>query len=356
MYRVLIIDDEPWSREVVKALGRWEALGFEIAGEAEDGNSGLARIEALRPDVVITDMRMPGLDGALLLKAMNERFPEVKIIVVSGYDDFVYLKQAVTSRATDYLLKPIDPEELNAALAKCGEELDKRYSLLRERVEYAVFDEPARRATYLRVRERLRESLLALDVDGVNDSLRKLDDEMLAKTGQELILIVEQFAAENGIGLKDVWERGGRSFDGTADSLAYIYGEVLSDAIALRRNRNRLDLADVVAFLGLHYRDNVTLETAAGYFHVTKEHLSRAFKAHTGSNMTDYIARLRMDEARRLIEEGLPIKQAAEAIGYADVAYFYRVFKKHVGATPGELVKKRAADQNRTIAEDNILE
>src|SRR5690349_8199949 len=120
MYNVLLIDDEPWSREVVKALGLWERLGFRLSDEAEDGNTGLALIGKLRPDVVITDMRMPGLDGVGLLKAINESYPEVKIIVISGYDDFVYLRQAVASRATDYLLKPIDPEELNAALAKCA--------------------------------------------------------------------------------------------------------------------------------------------------------------------------------------------------------------------------------------------
>lgn len=349
MYRVLIVDDEPWSREVVKALGRWEALGFEIAGEAEDGNSGLARIEELKPDLVVTDMRMPGLDGPLLLKAMNERYPDVRIIVVSGYDDFVYLKQAVTSRAIDYLLKPIDPEELNAALARCANELSKRF-------EYAVFEEPESRESYLRIRQRLKDCLLALDVNGVNVSLDKLDDAMLARTGQELVLIVEQFAAENDIRLKDVWERGGRAYDGTVDSLRYIYREVLEAATALRRNRGRLDLSEVVRFLESHYRDNVTLETAAGYFHVSKEHLSRAFKAHTGTNMTDYITRLKLDEAKRLIEEGLPIKQAAESTGFTDIAYFYRVFKKHVGTTPGEWVNNRNLDQYPPIEEDNILE
>ncbi len=350
MHRVVLIDDEPWSREVVKALGAWEKLGFEIAGEAEDGNSGLARIEELQPDVVITDMRMPGLDGVGLLKTMGERYPELKIIVISGYDDFVYLKQAVASRATDYLLKPIDPDELNAALAKCAGELDKRLAETpRPPIEYAVFEEPARRDLYLDLRRRLSAALLELDEEAALELVRKFDEPMLAKMGQDLILIVEAFAAENDIRLKDVWKRGGRSFDGTADSLAYIYEETLKEASAYRRNRNRLDLDDVVRFVERHYPDNISLDTVSHYFHVTKEHLSRTFKAHTGRNMTEYIVALKMDKARESIEGGLPIKQAAELVGYTDIAYFYRVFKKRFGFAPG-------AYQNNATQDDKILE
>ncbi len=358
MYSVLLIDDEPWSREVVKALAQWERLGFRLAGEAEDGNTGLAQLEKLRPDVVITDMRMPGLDGVGLLKAINDSFPALKIIVISGYDDFVYLKQAVASRATDYLLKPIDPEELNAALAKCASELDKsKTEASYAGVEYVVFEEPARRDLYLNLRRRLSAALLELDEEAVLGLVGKFDDSMLAKMGQDLILIVETFAAENDIRLKDVWDRGGRSYDGTADSLRYIYGEAMKDVIAFRRNRNRLDMDDVVRFIERHYSDNISLDTVAHYFHVTKEHLSRAFKAHTGRNMTDSIVALRMDKAREAIEGGLPIRQAAELVGYADIAYFYRVFKKQFGVAPGEWVKRKEdKHQQSAIKSVNILE
>ncbi len=123
MFNIVIIDDEPWSREVVKALGAWDNLGLRIVGEAEDGSGGLKLIEEHRPHIVVTDMRMPGLDGVGLLKTMNERFPALKIIVMSGYDDFEYLKQAIRSRAVEYLLKPIDQGELNAALARCVQEM-----------------------------------------------------------------------------------------------------------------------------------------------------------------------------------------------------------------------------------------
>src|SRR5665647_984121 len=95
MYKVMIMDDEPWSRKVIIQLGEWDKLALTIIGEAEDGTQGLRMIAELTPDIVVTDMRMPGIDGVELLKALNDKHPLLKIIVMSGYDDFVYLKQAI---------------------------------------------------------------------------------------------------------------------------------------------------------------------------------------------------------------------------------------------------------------------
>jgi two-component system response regulator YesN len=114
MYRVLVVDDEPWSRQVARALGAWAAMDLEIVGEAEDGAAALRLIEKLQPHIVLTDMRMPSIEGAELLKAFSERYPAIKLIVMSGYQDIEYLRQSIRSRAVEYLLKPIDPEELTA--------------------------------------------------------------------------------------------------------------------------------------------------------------------------------------------------------------------------------------------------
>lgn len=340
MYRVLIIDDEPWSRQVIRALGNWESLNIEIAGEAEDGSMGLAMIQSLSPDLVITDMRMPGLDGVELLKAINEQFPSLSIIVISGYDDFIYLRQAVLSRAADYLLKPLDEDELNAALAKCVGELSKKRAAEPQiQPATAIFNEAEQRDAYLALRKQLRAGLLELNQPGVEEALGKIEQSMIEKIGQDLIFMIEQFAAENGIELISVWQRHGRSFDGTAEALNFIYGEVLQEARAFRQGRSRLDMADVVQFIDRYFQEFISLDTVARYFFVTKEHLSRSFKAYTGQNMTDYIIQAKMNKAKQMIEGGVPIKRAAEAVGYTDLAYFYRLFKKQYGFNPGDLYK-----------------
>lgn len=118
-YRVLLVDDEPWNRDILRSLGEWETLGMTVAGEAEDGEEAIRLIEQHQPHIIITDMRMPGIDGVELLQTLSGQFPHIKVVVVSGYDDFNYAKHAIRHRATDYLLKPVNPDELNAVLAKC---------------------------------------------------------------------------------------------------------------------------------------------------------------------------------------------------------------------------------------------
>ena len=117
MRKVLLVDDDVYIRQGMRNLIDWRALGFEIGGEAGNGMEALAWMQAHRPDVVITDIRMPVLDGLeLVAKAAKECAFPVSFIIASGYEDFKYAQQAVRSGVRDYLLKPIDEDELVFAL------------------------------------------------------------------------------------------------------------------------------------------------------------------------------------------------------------------------------------------------
>ncbi|MFJ2045205.1 response regulator [Paenibacillus taichungensis] len=133
MHRVLLVDDEVYARKGLRKLIRWEACGFEVAGEANDGDEASTRIEELQPDVVITDIRMPETDGLELIRRTVERNEQVLnkckqpyFIIVSGYNDFAYAQQAVRYGVQDYILKPIDEIELEGTLRKLAEELNRR--------------------------------------------------------------------------------------------------------------------------------------------------------------------------------------------------------------------------------------
>lgn len=362
MYKVLIMDDEPWSREVVKALGQWESLNFSVAGEGEDGTQGLRLIGELKPDVVITDMRMPGIEGVELLKTINERFPCVKIIVMSGYDDFVYLKQAIRSRALEYLLKPIDPEELNACLRQCALELDQareKAGLLRG--TSPIFADNEALDKYLAFRQLVYANLLELNKPAVFQVLEDLrgfvestlheaqNEKVLARIGHDYLILLEEFTSENDFGLDRIWNEknsewaaaaGWNSITEVISDICWIYEKAINYVENALKNRNRLDLAEVQAYIDRHYQDQISLETIARRFFVSKEHLSRTFKIYTGINVSDYITQKRMEKAKELIvEQKLAIKHAAQMMGYEDIAYFYKMFKRHFGFTPGELRK-----------------
>ncbi|WP_027092417.1 response regulator [Cohnella thermotolerans] len=133
MYRVLIVDDEPEIRQGLQLKIDAEALGVELAGEAANGIEALNRLEEEEIDIVFTDMNMPVMDGVSFLEACRERYPDVRLIVVTGYEDFQYARAALRYQACDYLLKPVARDELSAVLRKVIAELDgEREELERE--------------------------------------------------------------------------------------------------------------------------------------------------------------------------------------------------------------------------------
>ena len=109
--RVLLVDDEIMIREGFKRLFDWEAHNCEVVGEASDGMEALARIDALCPDIVIMDINIPIMSGLKVIQISRVKHPGIAWVIVSGYDDFSYCRQALRMQITDYILKPVNYEE-----------------------------------------------------------------------------------------------------------------------------------------------------------------------------------------------------------------------------------------------------
>lgn len=124
MYRFLIIDDEPVVREGISAAIDWASHGFELVGTCRDGREGLQAVEELRPDVVLTDICMPFVDGLELAAAISDQYPGTRTILLTGYDEFEYAQEAVKLNVRDFLLKPITADELREILESLRGELD----------------------------------------------------------------------------------------------------------------------------------------------------------------------------------------------------------------------------------------
>jgi two-component system, response regulator YesN len=126
MYKVVLADDEEIIREGIKTLINWEELGLELVGVAGDGISTLEFVQQLKPHILVTDVRMPGMTGLELLKELRTRNINIRIIIISGYNDFEYVKEALKYRVYDYLIKPINENELTSILRDIVREIDER--------------------------------------------------------------------------------------------------------------------------------------------------------------------------------------------------------------------------------------
>lgn len=120
---IVVVDDETIFRRGLRSMiGDWDAE-WNVVGDAKDGYEALELIERLRPQVVLTDIRMPRMDGLQLQKIVREKLPRVRCVVVSGYEDFAYVQQSMRHGAVDYLMKPVERSELGQALDRLKEEL-----------------------------------------------------------------------------------------------------------------------------------------------------------------------------------------------------------------------------------------
>ncbi|MCJ8010990.1 response regulator [Paenibacillus sp. KQZ6P-2] len=235
VYKVILIDDEDEVREGIRNKISWNECGFELIGEYDNGRDALEAIDIERPDLIITDICMAFMDGLDLARIISERYRDMKVVIITGYEDFDYAKQAITYRVQEYLLKPINAREFTSLMLQMKAELDAEWQqrrnlsqlriqlneslpLLRERfMERLVFTRISRemlqrKLDYFQIRLK-GPSYIALVMDlGQARGKRELRDE------QELL----QYAAYNIVQEQLEQEGSGIAFRTRDDRLAVI--------------------------------------------------------------------------------------------------------------------------------------
>ena len=124
MLKVFLVEDESVVREALRDNIPWQQYGYRFVGEAGDGEMALPLIRKTVPDVLITDIKMPFMDGLALSHIVKSEYPDMKIIIISGYDDFGYARQAISEGVDEYLLKPITRRSLQKALSELREKIE----------------------------------------------------------------------------------------------------------------------------------------------------------------------------------------------------------------------------------------
>lgn len=126
MYKVLVVDDEPAIRQGLLKIVDWDALGFRVVGDVSNGRKAVTLHKELSPDLIVIDIRMPGMDGLQAIHEIRKTDGDCQFLILSGYADFAYAKQAIEMNVSGYVLKPIDEEELKQELLRIRSSLDRQ--------------------------------------------------------------------------------------------------------------------------------------------------------------------------------------------------------------------------------------
>ena len=365
--KVVIIDDELWTRKVILGLGEWKVLDLEVVGEAADGEAGLELIYKLLPDIVITDVKMPRINGIELLQKLRSENFNIPVIFVSGYDDYTYVRNALKLGATDYLLKPIKAQELNQLLGQCIKKLENQE--ISKPAISAGFFANGWEEEYNSIRKQLEIALQIRSNNIVAHQFEKLKTIICKNEGDKpsinimigvyysmlypLQVYIESIGLSKNIAFGEtepvfVFSHG-NTMQEMLDFLQTLYITTMNTIEESQQNRERLDLDNVKQYVQQNYTKGITLERTADAFHVSKEYLSKAFKNYQKEGFTEYVSSLRMQRAYELITQfNVPIKEVCEMVGYIDLAHFYKAFKKHFGKAPGEIRESLKIDKTTT--------
>ena len=218
-YKILLVDDEVDVRESIARTVDWEACGFSLCGCAAGALEALEMAKDLVPDVVMTDICMPYMDGLELIERLQQMYPAMRFVVVSGHDDFAYAQRAMQFRVMDYLLKPLSLTGVREALARIRASLDAAFA---RRLDEAAFLEQQRQDRVQIGRLRLLEMLF----ENTNESLGLLRDaaEDEAAFPAHLALVALGRTPENEQVLR-------RDFAGRMDLLRFSLQEIAQERL-----------------------------------------------------------------------------------------------------------------------------
>lgn len=343
MLKVFLVDDEHLIRKGLKKLISWEQYGFEIWGEACDGEEALELITADNTDIVITDLKMPIVDGLELTKKLKERYPGIKVIVLTGFDDFAYMQQSIRNSVVDYLLKPVNAELLMESLLKIKDQISN------ESYGYPFI-----------IESRLVKELEELDEKGLIDIIDELFGEfqkykvpfdIIRKICGNMLVTINQRLDSTGCNLDDILRKGTlpenymvkfTTKDQAKDEMVKIVCAVLKHKTV---NGNKKMIEQIKDYIEKNLREDITLAAIAQKFYLNSSYLSQLFKSETGENYVDFLTKCRVEKARKLLEDkNLRIQDICELVGYNDSKYFGQMFKKQVGMLPSEYRMNAAAN------------
>lgn len=189
MYSVFIVDDEPIVLDGIRSKIDWEANGFTFSGEAQDGEIALSMIHEIKPDILITDIKMPFMNGLQLAEEVKRRQPWIKIIILSGHDEFDYAKKAISIGIQDYILKPFIPEEILKSLNKAALEIDKER---KQFSDISIMKENLKSKEKLIKKEFLNNLIHAsVDFDNISQKCEELGINLFSRYYKVLVSKIE---------------------------------------------------------------------------------------------------------------------------------------------------------------------
>ena len=394
--KVLIVEDEYLTRTFLSSIINWEEENMTLIGVAKDGLDALNIIEKENIDILITDLKMPKMDGNTLIKELKNKKFKGKIIVLSNYDDFSLVKEAMKNGAYEYLLKvTINKEELLNVINKAREELAQNNKFIKDSNIVEISSEKLKINEYIenylkenktkKIDSNLENKYLnnitfiylrvvSTDIDGIDKEskltafMSNLISTCSIHINSELLSLITIKRNEYGIIIKSNQDnddiellisnisRNVKHYLNIGfEKISYKNCINIKEALELiqaERNEEeykinskvikcRSEIKKVIEYINNNLYKKLSLELLAKIVNMNESYLSRIFKDELDMTISDYIKIKRLEKAKDLLKQSdMRVKDVAISVGIQDQLYFSRLFTKYFQITPSEYKEK----------------
>lgn len=335
MFKAIVVDDEAMIRTGISSFINNSDTGFEVAAAFTDGSEAIEYLEETSVDLVISDIKMVNVSGIELAQYIYEKKPWIKMILLSGYAEFEYAKAAIKYNVSEYIMKPTNFSDLKNALLKISDSLSapKKINI----------------NTFLDNIKQLYADILSGSFDSALNTFQILfNSNTHGNEGQYAFnlfeIIIDRLYANMKIQIRPEKFDYNHLPELSGHDEVYEFSvqllKSIIDQISLKDEKTSdIVVSKLIQFINEHFSENISLQDAADKVFFNPAYCSRFFKKQTGENFSDYLLRVRMEHAVKLLRENKKITEISKECGYSSSGYFSRTFKEYYKCTPSEYIR-----------------
>ena len=391
MFNLIIIDDEPIMLKQLSALYRWENSGFSLEGSFSNAKDALAFIETNQVDLVITDIKMPGISGLEIADICLKNHPDTYFIFISAYRDFEYVQKAIKYNTVDYITKPFIISDFEQAVKKAYDKLSAmkaasgitqhQLTLKQQIFSHIIGQSSSNRATLENEMTRLGLdsgilnnscAVISLKLSNLQDFIDNYWKYGLERLYNAIVFLFSSDSSffcsiinhsfdmselicidtENSADFQSKLNRHISTFKNNLSSVMHLeceYAEAAFfnsiDDISMLNFNSKTILEKAKEYINDHYGENISLKDVAAHVALSPVYFSAFFKQHSNETFSNYLKNVRLKKALVLLKDTeLSINAICTSVGYKNMTYFYNIVKEETNMTPNEyraFVKKK---------------
>lgn len=337
MYRIMIVEDEAIERESLEIIVSQMDEDVSIVCSVDNGIPAIEFLQKNEVDLIFMDINIPGESGLVVSEKIRELYPNVKIVIITAYNEFEFARTGIRLSVSDYLLKPIRPQKIINTIKQFmsnENSLEKDFfAEYIEKINISIIEK-----SYLDTISNIRSTTqyiyknLEWDLKEKVKFLRRIA-EAIYETSEAMGIDKLRKQEEILKKFRNRYFDYGNEYTAIRDLSKMT--DLLFASISFDEDMKSMSLDYIITYIEINIRKNVTLDDIAEYSNLSSYHISKVFKKKMDINFITYVTNRKMEHAKEMIEcTNMPISNIAFELGYSESNYFSKVFKKTVGVSP----------------------